>query len=95
VTIYPVEENELNSIALLNTQTTVWRSIGSALAALLGGCFWDVATSEAATSNKSVPFMVVVGVASLGAFILASRFKNAKNDRLNQIKSESSVTGVS
>lgn len=90
VTVYPIQEHELKTLTVLNTQVSLWCSIGSVAIALLASCVWDMTMASAgfAFSRGAIGFVVICAVVASTSFYLAWKFKKDRNDELLKIKSE-------
>jgi pilus assembly protein TadC len=88
VRIYPLAENELTTISVLNTVTTGLCSGGMLAAAAVIGCLWDMVNTQGNPSARSVFFLVVMIVLTAAFFFLAKMSYNKKNTEIEKIKSQ-------
>ena len=90
VKIYPIQEHELNTISICNSQVTLWSSVASAFIALIAACVWDLVTSEIPDKTTAFTFIVACAIVSLVSIIIASYYWHQKRNELDQIKKETS-----
>ena len=67
--MYLVHKNELMAMSMVNSQTTIWSSIGTGAFALFVACIWDLVTSPDVDWLAGLPFLfatLVVIAVSVG-----------------------------
>lgn len=93
VTIYPIQEHELESLEDTNKNSAVWASIATGAFTLLLGCVWDCISSDAVKPLPATFFMVCcIAVMGIGTYLSWS-YRVRINERLAKIRSESRIRG--
>lgn len=88
VKIYPIQEHELNTIGVHNSQVALWSSIGTSAVVLIVSCIWDEIQNSEPVSGGAVGFMILCGLAALVSGVLAWRANSAKKSQLQAILEE-------
>jgi hypothetical protein len=91
VTIYPIQEHELDSLADAQNNSTLWASIGSGAATLFAACLWDACMATGPLPPASWLFGAVCVLVSIGGFILSYRYRASVKERLGKIRTESTA----
>lgn len=91
MTIYPIQEHELESFEDSQNNSTLWASIGAGAVALLAACLWDASMATAPLPPASWMFGLACVVVAVGAFILSYRYRVSITERLRRIRAESSA----
>lgn len=96
VRIIPIQEHELTTISICNTQVALWCSIGTLAIGLLLSCVWDLCTLPEG-EEMSAASWVFAGACALGAVLsygLAWLHHRKGNDEVAKIVGETeSVMG--
>lgn len=90
VNVYPIQEHELKTIAICNTQVTFWSSVASAAIGLIASCIWDMAAGSGPTGKAwaFIGFCVFVVVFSI---CVAAYHWREKESQIAQIKAETTA----
>ena len=91
VKIYSVQEHELTSIGLCNTNVAIWCSVGSGGLSLIGACIWSMTTATDYPSRAAVTFVIFVAIVTIVAFFLACWFHRMKANQIQKIQAETVI----
>jgi hypothetical protein len=96
VKIYPIQENELNSLALLSNVFTGVMTIAGGVVGFLVSILWDMATSpEESKRTIGMPVAIVCVVVILACGAIAIWSRQNRGSELARILSESRSLGGS
>src|SRR6476620_1822349 len=90
VTIYPVEDSEMESLADINSNVAFWSAIAGIGAGLVLGCTWDIISSggyEKATFEKWDFLFAVFAVLQFSS-VIASKNKTGGSGGLKKFRSK-------
>lgn len=90
VKIYPIQEHELESLNDLDSNYTLWSSIGTTGIGLVAGFAWSILQTPdgTKTSAGAIWFTLLCAAISIASFMIAKRYKIRKGTRLEKILSE-------
>lgn len=88
VNIYPIQEHELKTISICNTQMSLWCSIGTGFLFLIASGIWDMCTSEADQAKGSIPLLVLFGVIVVSSYVIAGYHWWIKGSEIDAIRKE-------
>jgi len=92
VKIYPIQENELETISLLNTGVSLFCSFACAVLVYMATIAWDMyASIDPATSRAGTGVIVICALVILLFFGIASYCGYRRKNVLQSIQSQSSV----
>lgn len=83
--MYLVQENELKTISVFNSQMTLWSSIGTGALALVVACLWDLVTSDVDSRTGVVFCIATLLVAAISGGIVRWNY-SSRNALLTEIQ---------